>query len=423
MLTLEAQYQQRSKVKNAYGITNKLAISLPNLMPDELLLGFFGRLGVLNGYPDYTSAKSQVKNILINNFNRDCQYPLIYQMSDLLSLPATQIVREHTLVPILRSTHWNGLENDHINLAKSLSHKLAKNNITFCKECVEEDISYLGFSYWRRSHQIHGVDTCTKHQTNLYMAQENNAFYMMPSDVLNSGGICIPNYPVSTQENPVVKKYIDLIEDYILMQNCIKIHTISKLLISASKSLNIRRYKEGRRRLLSDLIQENVPHEWLNYYFPEFKSKVNNAYLHSIDGIFLSHSQPSLFSLILAISILLPEVDSTIFRLDNDVENVFSTPQKRIIDLDALIDCYYKNGGEYSKICDELNISRKAAKLKLAKLNLPALGSLNRETSHALYDFIAGAHLEEVITRKNVNIKKLSSALRAGSNFKKLKRF
>jgi len=418
MIELESNIQ-RVNVHKSDGTLGKLGIILPTLMPDELLLGYFGRFGLKNGFPDYTCAKSQVKNIFINNFNKDYQYPLIYQMSDLLSSPPTQIVRDHTLVPLLRSVHWNGLDNHHINLAKSVGYKLAKNNVVFCRECVKEDIDYLGVSYWRRGHQIHGVDTCTKHQTYLHMAQDNNAFYMMPSDILKKAKISCPNYKDNTLDHPVIKKYTELIEDYVLIQNCINIHAVLHLLVSATKNLNIRRFKEGRRPLLSDFIKENVPHEWLNSHFPDFNKKVKNVYLQSIDGIFLSHNSTSLFSLILAISVLLPHADSSIFNLDNEVVKVCPTNAKSKIDTDALIDSYYRNRSEYSNIADEFNISIKAVRFKLAKSNLPALGGLNRETSKALSDFMGGAKLEEVILRKNVNIKKLSSILRVGANFKK----
>lgn len=420
MIELEYKDQQLN-VQNSAEIICKLGIILPTLMPDELLLGYFGRFGLKNGFPDYASAKSQVKNIFINYFNKDYQYPLIYQMSELLLLPQTQIVRDHTLVPLLRSVHWNGLDNHHINLAKSVGYKIAKNNVVFCRECVKEDMDYLGVSYWRRGHQIHGVDTCTKHQTYLHMVQDNNAFYMMPSDILDKAKISCPNYKDNTLDHPVIKKYAELIEDYVLMQNSINIHAVLNLLVSASKSLNIRRFKEGRKPLLSDVIKENVPNVWLNLHFPEFRNKVKNVYLHSIDGVFLSHNPTSLFSLILAISVLLPQADSSVFKLDNEVEKVFSTPQKRKVDINTLIDCYFKYSGDYSEIGKELNLKRKATRHRLTKLNLPALGYLNIETRKAISDFYSGGKLPEILSRHNINVDKFSRVLRESSTIKKMK--
>lgn len=50
-----------------------------------------------------------------------------------------------------------------------------KDKLCFCRECLKEDISKYGESYWRVIHQVPGVYTCSKHKISL-----------MESEVLSS---------------------------------------------------------------------------------------------------------------------------------------------------------------------------------------------------------------------------------------------
>lgn len=420
MHTLETNDQFQSKANEIVAFTNKFTI-IPNLMPDELLLGFFGRFGLMNGYPDYEYAKSQVKNIFVNNFRKDYQYPLIYQMSDLLNTPVSQIVRENTLIPILRSLNWHGLQNDHINLAKSLGYKLAKDNVAFCKICIQEDDS-LGESYWRRSHQVHGVFLCNKHNSMLYVAEEKNAFYSTPLEVYESSKISQPNLPLEILENTIIKKYIALLEDYLLTQNCLNIDALMKLIVNASNQLNLRRSEVGKRPLVSDFIYENVPHQWLVLHFPEFIKKKKNVYLNSFDGLFRSNQHPgSLPNLLLSISVLIPEADSSIFKIDNEPVSANKILKPVREDKNVLINYYFNNNGNYTKIGELLNLKKKSLRNQLIKLNLPALGYLNAETRKAIFDFYSDGQLLEILSRSNVNVDKFTRVLRESSAINKMK--
>lgn len=52
--------------------------------------------------------------------------------------------------------------------------------LRLCECCLKEDLSFRGFSYWRRSHQLIGVTWCTKHERPLLQTSLSSAMACSP---------------------------------------------------------------------------------------------------------------------------------------------------------------------------------------------------------------------------------------------------
>jgi hypothetical protein len=56
-----------------------------------------------------------------------------------------------------------------------------QSNAQFCKECVRSDEEKIGYSYWRRSHQIPGIHRCANHDKHpLSQVGAKSAFLELP---------------------------------------------------------------------------------------------------------------------------------------------------------------------------------------------------------------------------------------------------
>lgn len=261
---------------------NKCNLTIPSLMHGELLLGYFGRLSRQNGFNDYLVAKKFINNLFIDKSNKYNHYPLALQMSDLLHIEPDILVRNHTLTPILRGIDYKNRSNSDQRILQSQGCCLAKENLYFCAECVQEDLNYHGFSYWRVFHQIHGVDYCSKHTSQLLIANIEHASYKSPDAVLRNKSFDFTRIPKKEYENPIIQNYIQLLEDHTSHQAIIDFKPLLKYLNFRCdlKNLNL---STSNIQVISDLIFNQTPKTWLLKYFPVFNRKTNGQIIRCID--------------------------------------------------------------------------------------------------------------------------------------------
>lgn len=406
----------RAKLSYSQSNTAKhLKLNVPLLMPDELILGLFGRFSLCIGFADYISAKKYLNNLFIDKLNKHYQYPLIMQLSDLLDMSLENIVSHHTLVPILRSLNRKGLENHELSILQSLGYQLAKPNVSFCEKCTEEDMSFLGFSYFRRSHQIHGIDICGKHKLPLLTSDDENAFFSSPDALIKNG--LVKKIPVSINSicHATVQKYIELIDDYMIMQSPIDFSELSNIIKRQAISSGLLLNRKGRGYYLSDFIQENTPKDWLNYHFPCFKNKKPLDYFYPVDIAIGKKGNPtSLFVYLLVIANLIPDVDSQILKVKKTKNS--NTP----IPVSVMRYVYFKNSGDHLKTSENLNQPYEIVSPVLTNLGLPPLQNIGFSTRKALIEFFSGASILEILQRDEVDIDMFADVIRECSTLKGL---
>ncbi len=146
---------------------------LPNAFPDELLFSRIIRFLTISGQPTsnffsavYGSSKASIHPFLTAGLNN---------LAELADEEADDLLYQQTLAPVF----MNCLPVYAARLYKAL---LSNNNSTatrtsqlscvrerepltlkYCPLCVKSDIREYGVSYWHRSHQIPGIESCSKH--------------------------------------------------------------------------------------------------------------------------------------------------------------------------------------------------------------------------------------------------------------------
>lgn len=270
--------------------------------PDELAFSYQITLVYSNGY----SCWNELVKRLGSNNNQETQLSTIQILSECCSMSVPDFVCHHTIRPFARAfTHIHQRqpiphgceESDH--LRRSLL-RLARKELYVCPACAQEDRLSAGRSYWRRSHQIPGVDWCPKHEVGLLYCDQSNARHE-PLDVIEQAIVCTDSpYPVC---GSVARRYAELV-GFVLEKNLpFPMTNLKRLVRERMKNAGLSRSRWERGPLLSDFVLAQSPNDWLMRLGLNANRKHAHSVICNINGIV--DSTPSLQTVcLLALAVL-----------------------------------------------------------------------------------------------------------------------
>lgn len=139
------------------------AINHPIPFEDELALGLLARVAKLNGL----SVDTALQGVLELPHWPQALTPLErvawFFGSHPLDFIQRHILPPHGYIQYGRRADWPPGKN-----YVSFRLKTPAKTLRWCPACAKRDLSEHGQSYWRRSHQLHGLDWCHRHQIPLY---------------------------------------------------------------------------------------------------------------------------------------------------------------------------------------------------------------------------------------------------------------
>lgn len=226
------------------------------------------------------------------------------------NMPLPQFVRAHTLMPYRRcvASHKpeliHGDENDRA-MIRCASTRLARPGAYFCVVCVNKDIKTIGMSYWRRSHQLPGMYACPEHGQALRYVEKNNAFLSPPSTYVDTAYLIDDQWAVDNHAHPAIRRFLSLSQTLASGERPFEVRKIRPLLMQQAKAIGLRGFSAAGNGLLSDLIVETFPAQWLETIFPGLPSKPVGHKIDQIDGVlYLSTCSSSVAAYILAFCVL-----------------------------------------------------------------------------------------------------------------------
>lgn len=233
--------------------------------PDELALGHKHRVLALD--PNLTEVIDDRSQQLA-----DC----VTHLGGIAGLSRDTYIREHTLLPFLRAirsernptTFSTSPDGDVMALQGGLT-KLTTTAVCYCTKCCAEDQSFWGLSYWRRTHQIPGLDYCPKHLNSLRRIKSRTLPATQPHECHDNG-----NATASTQSLPV-RTYVEIAFALLEMTTPLAREVVRERLTMRAWQLGL--VIKADRRLkgpyVSDLAMERFPQEWLQTHFPTLVKK------------------------------------------------------------------------------------------------------------------------------------------------------
>lgn len=183
-----------------------------------------------------------------------------------------------------------------------------------CPECARADKRQYGYSYWRRGHQILGVDSCQVHGEPLHRCVlPPRTLPLQPS---NAQGQAVARQREIDAElgNAALLRYRH-IAIALTERTCGLNHrSVIEALSCIAEEQGVRttlRDKNTPGRYLSDMAMDSLPRTWLDRCFPRLHQKAPGRRSGRIDLMFLAPRASSTrgHHVALALALLLPSVE------------------------------------------------------------------------------------------------------------------
>lgn len=298
-------------------------LNIPSIFPGEFIRGYEGRIMRINCLPPNFASKQIMREVVGGNGVNGYELPMIKVLASLSGNVLTDILKFHTLAPfsriILRHSKDKGINEGSNDYLWTEPMKMARDEAYLCVDCVHEDLSFHGISYWRRNHQLVGKVLCGKHKTGLKFIKDKAAFSYAPSDYLSLAEELSPNLVMTAQNNPLYSKFYEIWEEL----------TINGMQFSASKVSNLLRDKTESRgfsvaagdkssNFLSDAIVEGFGKEWISTFSTDLSDKIKGEPFQNMEVRFFEKRKPLISQyFVLMLTYLYATADDALFELRN----------------------------------------------------------------------------------------------------------
>lgn len=387
--------------------------------PDEYILGFRGRLRFLRHCPSVTILLRDLREYYLGdgvaNDMAD-KFPQWYVLSRAADMDTSYFIANHSLIPFHRAFDARNFGRDELGelAAKYVKHRAAaaKHGAWFCRECIEQDLLEHGMAFWRRNHQLPGVDWCHLHETRLTGAL-TSAFDHPPS--VARPMVVSPREAAteSTNSNKAVECYVKAARYVLARRKPVDFQLVTHVLQGKAITLGLID-DEGADLGLTNLLSVSFPKEWLRLFFG---GKLNAGLL----SVFLSSPRQRATELyLLLFSLLFGEFSNVRMefeKLDHlaKIALPFGGSYLGGIFYDELIYSeYIRNRGKVEEIARGGSLELDETMNRLERCGLPALCSEEPSAIRALEEFYMGGSVSEVSTRNGITVEALERLLRAG---------
>jgi|GEM_PF-4014309 len=401
--------------------STKGALSIPTIMPDEYWTGYLGRLLIFNGINHGIGhvAANQLLTKLVCEIATDINdLPILVKLARLLKIEVATVVNRHSLIPIIQNSKIKNYESkSSLKRIHTNSFRLIKNGSYFCERCSSDDQHRFGCSYWRKSHQLPGVDWCMQHGNSLHKVISINAMYSAPDVHISNNNFLRSKFGDTSKNNAYVKKYCDLITHYADCHYKIDRKAIVKQLYETAFALNVPINNRSRKLKISAFLIQELPSDWIAEHF---SGLIQYKHIPSIPGYDDLHLENNIFkisNLILIVSVFFQNQDNFLYDFMQALDEKRIRVQTKIINKTTdteLVETYIKHMGNIYACSKELSISNKILKKKLLTLGCPGL-RLNEPSVWALFRYYEGLPLEEALSGERINVEKVNYTIKAGS--------
>ena len=234
----------------------------PKLLPDEFISGWLNRFAFANCHEyarEFVQAVTTYTKATLSD-NNDT-YHISSLVSDYTGITPADLDNFHTLRP------WFSYCGTKLSVTGS--HPSAQNRAyvktqgtcsAFCPDCIKEDLSFWGWNYWRRSHQIPGVTTCLKHGNQLLFTQKNCFISHSPLAALPIGKPCTDSSNFGRTYSEIANGMLDVATPCIQLQTREKLKALLQVR-AGDKKLN------SSRAFLTSAAGEQIPETWVRHAY------------------------------------------------------------------------------------------------------------------------------------------------------------
>ena len=400
-------------------------------MPHEFVLAHAGRISfLLGGRMPKSQRLAQVARLAEAHRKGAGSVALLEQLAAISGMSVTGYAKQHSLLPALRVAEQGHAPLLHgaaetPSIAKLVGARLHNDKAQLCRRCVGEDRSHWGFSWFRRTHNLAGIEICPVHGEGLHWVTAPEPFSLLPQHWVERGEIesvkCDPASEVERQFQIRLHAVYELFLDRDRPFELMRIHcTLARRI----RELGLRNSREGRKPPLSDHVLSSGPKAWLSRHWPTLCEKEQGRFYQPLDRLPTAAIAPgSGFAYALAFA--------TLFDYLEDVSRYLAMPIERAkqrVELPAklqyssefwqtdFLEVFVKNAGNVVAIAKHLGLDRTYVARKTKSLGLPSLkGAGSSPRWRALSRFRAGESLAAACAAEGVEVGLVEDLLRTAS--------
>lgn len=388
-------------------------------LPDEIIQGWLGRMHAIN----CISPKENIEELIANHvrsLNRQTatRDDLFQDVADVLAMEREHLLKQHTLTQFFNCL--SGLKVSGKPGTKSIKHKDAREryaafsfggkNPRYCWQCAQEDLSSLGFSYWRRTHQIPGFLWCAKHNSHLIIVARRDAFNECPHEITDTA-LNEKIHGLSSDQTKLLKRYAFIANEIFEQMPEIDSRTASVTLGKMAKAADLRFSKAGVRPTVSNHLMERLPIWWLKDV--SRVTWVPNKYISTVDGIC---SPDATRYTTVTLSLL-----AALFYEDGEVAVAEILKPPPLVPSKTLgstfwgskkvFEEYVAQKGVVTQVAKQLSMLAKTTSVGLLNQGLPSLRRPDNEI-RAAHAFLSGESLDDACKKHNTPISEVEAVLR-----------
>lgn len=395
----------------------KTGYQIPTLMPDEYWIGYLGRLLIVNGINHKDCVGNIIKflkNLIKENYSEFLNHSTFTKIAIISETKNETLLQRHSLIPFLRVSNSKIYKlSSKKGVYRILSGRFIKKGTYFCKSCVNEDINYRGISYWRRSHQLPGIDWCLKHDCNLCVVIKKNAMLTSPEIYLWDESYSECFIPEEVRQDPIVQKFSDTVQHVADNNILFNSSNIAQILSKKAAELNLNhKNNKDNGKFISDFLVEKIPASWINQHFPNLSQSTRGQFLYEFDDVLRAKNDVRVVNLLLIISALLQSSNNVLGELSQYshtkrlTRSIFLKEiiSKKIITEEIISKAYIKYFGQTKNIAKEINYSDQITAKLLIYFGYYPLAPITQTTIKALMEFKQGVPIEKLLCIKDVNI-------------------
>jgi hypothetical protein len=404
-------------------------ITAPSALPDEIDKGIEGRIRRLNGFSSTKELQAAMQKAACHESPENIGLTRVELLARTIQIDICEFVRAHTTLPLRRAftsykPHLHHGSPESKSMFHSSTMRLARPGAYLCRSCVAEDMSFRGIAYWRRYHQMPGLYWCNRHLEPLAFIKNEFVFDQSTQSMLNFATPVDDKWVNSLIATTSIQRYIEICSAFLERDKPIEVMHVASVLTYRAKQFGLSTYINGNKPLLSDLVKESFPAEWLSTIFPKLVVKPHRQSMSSMDGVlYLNTSACSVTAYALALAVLYDSADEALYEITS--ESISSKPKRnrRLLASEnwsdsAFFESYVKHHGSIISVAQDMSASPAAIRRQIAKHCLPDFGLLSREglrTAAKLF-FLDGVSYDEACQRSGVNKSEFDVIIRMSGN-------
>lgn len=394
------------------------------ILPDEPARAYVWRLrtdNVLSSREDFTSGLGSVE---LASQKGNSVADRTAELLRSLEMSGSELVCGHSLVPVSKCVstfNTNAPTRPDFGDEWYLGFALwTGGSARLCRDCVAEDLSYWGISYWRRSHQLPGVTWCTKHQRPLSESGHHHPFAQSPRVALNDA-VDLPTRDCDVAiKSEVVRRYASILEGLLEsakgpVHSACAAHVIRTQ--AAAEGLRVMPWRQAR--YLSDAAMQRVPKRWLAENFPASQSKRPREFASWIDQAGHARTKPvGATTFALALAILWPDPDDALstFLGANQSSQESVRQRRKGVELSdhAMRDLWLRHKGRHLRIAQETGQCHKQVRARFTEAGLVAVGRTGFDRIEAARErFLRGESIAAASHAEGVGAEAVEALIRA----------